>query len=62
MRGSHLRMLIYDMKFLGSEEYDGDNNIKYKPAKIIIDTNEAAKSMGKCNKDTAESQHDVSVT
>ena len=25
MRASHLRMLTYGMKFLGSESYDGDN-------------------------------------
>ena len=53
MRASHLRMLMYDMKFLGSEKYDEDN-IKYEPAKISIDTNEAVISMGKCNNDTAE--------
>ena len=55
MRASHLRMLIYDLKFLGSDTYDA-NNLKYEPAKIIID-NEAAIAMAKCNKDTAGNRH-----
>ena len=41
-------MLIYDLKYLCSKEYD--------PAKIIID-NEAAISMAKCNKDTAGNRY-----
>ena len=45
MRASHLRMSIYDLKYLCSEDYDGDN-MEYDPAKIIID-NEAAISMAK---------------
>ena len=36
---------------LGSGDHDGDN-MKYEPAKIIIN-NEAAISIAKCNKDTA---------
>ena len=55
MRASHLTMLIYDLKYLCSEDYDGDN-MEYDPAKIIID-NEAAISMAKCNKDTAINKH-----
>ena len=51
MRASHLRMLIYDLKYLGTPRYDGDNS-NYEPARIIID-NEAAICMAKCNKDTA---------
>ena len=47
MMASHLRMFIYDLKYLCSEDYDGDN-MEYDPAKIIID-NEAAISMAKCN-------------
>jgi len=54
MRASYLRMLIYDLKFLGPETYDADN-LKYEPARIIID-NEAAIAMAKCNKDTAENR------
>ena len=52
MRASHLMMLIYDLKYLGTSKNDGDN-MNYEPAKIIID-NEAAICMANCNKDTAE--------
>ena len=55
MRANHLRMLIYDLKFLGSDTYDADN-LEYEPARIIID-NEAAIAMAKCNKDTAGNRH-----
>ena len=55
MRASHLRMLTYDMRFLGSENYDSDN-MNCEPARIIID-NEAAIAMAKCNKDTAGNRH-----
>ena len=55
MRLSHLRMLNYDLRYLGIAEYDGDN-LKCQPARIIIH-NEAATSMAKCNKDTAGNRH-----
>ena len=55
MRASHIRMLVYDLKFLGTKEYNSDKPI-YEPATIIID-NEAAISMAKCNKDTAGNRH-----
>ena len=55
MRASHLRMLIYDLKYLCSEDYDGDN-IEYDPAKIIMD-NKATISMAKYNKETARNRH-----
>ena len=55
MRASHLHMLIYGLKFLGTPRYDGDN-VDYEPAKIIID-NEAAICMAKWNKDTAGNRH-----
>ena len=55
MRASHLRMLVYNLKFLGSSTYDADNLI-YEPARIIID-NEAAITMVKCNKDTSGNRH-----
>ena len=48
-------MLIYDLKYLCSEDYDGDN-MEYELARIIID-NEAKISMAKCNKDTAGNRH-----
>ena len=51
MRASHLRILIYDLKYLCTAEYDGDK-LNKKTAKIIID-NEEAICMAKCNKDTA---------
>ena len=47
MRASHLRMLINNMRFMGSENYNQDV-INLEPARIIID-NEAAKYMAKCN-------------
>ena len=55
MRASHLRILIYDLRYLCTTEYDGDK-LNQKPAKIFID-NEAAISMAKCNKDTAGNRH-----
>ena len=55
MRASHIRMLVYDLKFLGTNEYDS-NEPNYEPATIMID-NEAAISMATCNKDTAGNCH-----
>ena len=55
MRASHLRMLIYDLICMGSDNYDQDN-INMEPAGIIVD-NEAVKSMVICNKDTAGNRH-----
>ncbi len=46
MRSSHLRMLNYDLGYLGTAEYDSDN-LKSQPAKIIID-NESVICMAKC--------------
>ena len=57
MRASHLWMFTYDLKYLGTPKYDGDN-LDYEPAKIIID-NEAAICMAKYNKDTARKRHVV---
>ena len=51
MLASHIRMLIYDLKFLGESTYDCIN-LKFEPDTIIID-NEAVITMAKCNKDTA---------
>ena len=47
MRASHLCILIYYLKYLGTPKYD-----EYESAKIIID-NEATICMVKYNKDTA---------
>ena len=55
MGASHIRMLVYNLKFLGTIEYDS-NEPKYEPATIIID-NEAAISMATCNKDTARNRY-----
>ena len=55
MKASHLSMLVYDLRSMGSKSYDGDN-LKYKPSRIIVD-NEAAISMARCNKDTAGNRH-----
>ncbi len=43
MKASNLRILEYDLRFLGCQSYDGDN-LKYEPSKIIVD-NEATISM-----------------
>ena len=51
MRASHIRMLTYDLRNLGSTTYD-PNKPECEPSRIIID-NEAAIAMAKCNKDTA---------
>ncbi len=55
MRASHLCMLIYNLKYLGTLKYDGDN-MDYEPARIIVD-NEAAICMAKCNKGTTGNRH-----
>ena len=55
MRASHIRMPVYNLKSLGTNEYDS-NEPNYKPTTIIID-NEAAISMATCNKDTAGNCH-----
>ena len=55
MRASHIRMLVYNLKFLGTNEYNS-NEPNYEPAIIIID-NEVAISMATCNKDTAGNRH-----
>ena len=55
MRASHLHMLTYNLRHLGTPEYDGDN-IKCQPARIIKD-NEATIIMSKYNKDTVGNRH-----
>ena len=55
MQASHLRMLVYELRNMGSKSYDGDN-LKCEPSRIIID-NEAVISMARCNKDTAGNRH-----
>ena len=55
MRASHIRMLTYDLRNLGSTTYD-PNKPECEPSRIIID-NEAAIAMAKCNKDTAGNRH-----
>ena len=45
MRASYLLMLTYNLRHLGTPEYDEDN-FKCQPARIIID-NEAAIIMAK---------------
>ena len=47
-------MLMYDLNFVYSEGYDGDN-MAYEPTKIIID-NEVAISMAKFNKYTSRNR------
>ena len=42
MRASYLRMLVYNLKFLGSITYDADN-LTYEPARIIIDNSSKSK-------------------
>ena len=48
-------MLTYDLKYLGTPKYDG-NNLDYEPTNIIID-NEAVICMAKCNKDSKGNRH-----
>ena len=55
MKASHIRMLEYDLKYLGTKSYDF-NNPSYEPSKIIID-NVAAIAMSKYNNDTAGNRH-----
>ena len=55
MKASHLRMLVYDIRSMGSKLYNGDN-LKCEPSRTIVD-NEAAISMARYNKDTAGNRH-----
>ena len=55
MRASHLRMLINDLRFIGSEHYNQDV-VNLEPVRIIID-NEATICMEKCNKDIDGNRH-----
>ena len=53
---SHLRILTYDLRFLGSSSYYDGDNLQCKLSRIV-DGNEAATFMEKCNKDTAGYRH-----
>ena len=55
MWASHLRMLIYDLKLLCSEDHNRDI-MEYEPANIIFDK-ENATSMARYNKDTARNRN-----
>ena len=55
MKATHLRMFIYDLRFLGCDSYDGDN-LKCEPSRINVD-NEAAISMAEYNKGPAGNRH-----
>ena len=57
MRASHICMLIYDLRCLGSKEYNS-NKLFCEPSRIIVD-NKAAIAMVKCNKETAGNCHVV---
>ena len=54
-RANQISILMYDLRFLGSSSYDGDN-LQYEPSRITIDY-EAAISMARWNKDTAGNRH-----
>lgn len=49
------QMFIYDLKYLGTLDYDGDN-LCYQPGRIMIE-NEAASCIATYNKNTAENGH-----
>ena len=36
MKASHLRMLLYDLRSIGSKSYGGDN-LECEPSRIIVD-------------------------
>ena len=55
MRASHICMIIYDLRCLGSKEYNS-YELTCEPSIIIVDY-EAAITMVKCNKDTAGNYH-----
>ena len=55
MRASHICMLIYDLRCLGSKEYNPDE-LTCETSRIIVD-NKAAIAMEKRNKDTAGNCH-----
>ena len=54
-RANQISILMYDLRFLGSSSYDGDN-LQYEPSRITIDY-EAAISMARWNKGTAGNRH-----
>ena len=56
MKASHLRMLVYDLRFLGCDSYDSDKLKSCEPSRIIVD-NEATISMPRCHNDTAGNSH-----
>ena len=55
MKDSHQRMLIYDLSFLDSSSYDGDD-LQCEPSRIVVD-NEGAISMVSYNTDTVGNIH-----
>ena len=55
MKTSHIRMLKYDFKHLGTKSYDLNNPL-CKPLRIIIN-NETAIANSKSKKDTAGNRH-----
>ena len=58
MKSSHLRMLIYHVRFSGSTSYYDGDNLRCEPYRMIVD-NEAVTSMEKFNKDTAGNRHKI---
>ena len=56
MKAHHLRMFVYDLRFLGCDSYYDGDDLKCEPSRIIVD-DAAAISMARRNNDTAGNRH-----
>ena len=56
MSAAHLRMLVYDLQFLGTKQHTYENHDQIPPALIVLDS-EAAIAMANSDRDTARTRH-----
>jgi len=56
MSAAHLRMLIYDLQYLGTKQHSYENHEDIPPALIVLDS-EAAMAMANSDRDTARTRH-----
>ena len=56
MAAAHIRMLLYDLQHLGTENHSYDDPSNMPPATIVLDS-EAAMAMANSDKDTARTRH-----
>ena len=56
MSAAHLRMLLFDLQKLGTDEHSYDDPVNMPPASVILDS-EAAMAMANSDRDTARTRH-----